>query len=375
MQDRLALAKLRALARRKGALALCLALCTLGLAATARAQTNIAFDAPGAGTSAGQGTFAYTINPSGTITGFTRDTNFVRHAFLRDKKGNFTIFDAPGAGTSAGQGTRAYGINAAGTITGWYNEDTGPAHGYVRTAGGTFTQFDAPDEGTGDFNTTGQGTFSFTEGVINNPGGSTGTYVDSNGANHGFVRAPDGTLTEFDPTGSVFTFPTAINSAGTVVGYWQDSSLATHGFLRAPDGTITPFDVPGDAGGTFPSALLPTGAIEGNWVDASGVNHGFVGFPWAFTTFDVSVAGTGSGQGTIPNNNPSGAISGQYFDSSSASHGFLRSKKGVITTFDAPGGGTCPFCGTTPLGINPSGAISGFLQDGSFVFHGFLYIP
>ena len=85
MKTRLACARLWALARRKGALSLCLALCTLGLSARAHAQTNIAFDAPGAGTAVRQGTFAYTINPSGTITGFTRDTNFVRHAFLRDK--------------------------------------------------------------------------------------------------------------------------------------------------------------------------------------------------------------------------------------------------------------------------------------------------
>ena len=285
----------------------------------AHAQNIIAFDAPGAGTGFGQGTLAFAINPSGTITGVTRDTNLVRHVFLRDRKGNYTIFDAPGAGTSARLGTRAFSINAAGTITGWYDGNSGPAHGYVRTAGGT--------------DTTGEGTFPYFSAVISNSGGVTGYYVGSDGETHGFVRTPDGTITEFDPTGSLFTRGVAINSAGAVTGLWveeQMSSFACHGFLRAPGGTITSFDVPGagsdcvDSQGTFSSALLPNGAIEGAYVDSSGVIHGFVGFPGAFTTFDVSASGTGSGQGTEPiNNNPSGAITGVYSDANNLIHGFL----------------------------------------------------
>ena len=143
-------------------------LCTLGLSLSmnaGRTNTTITtFDAPGAGTAAGQGTIAFAINLSGAITGFTRDANNARHGFLRAPDGTFTIFDDPAAGTCStscgtigiGQGTRAYAINPSGQIAGFYTDNSARCHGYVRAANGTFTQIDAPDAGTGPFP---QGTF------------------------------------------------------------------------------------------------------------------------------------------------------------------------------------------------------------------------
>ena len=61
------------------------------------AQTVTTFDATGAGTGPLQGTYATNINPLGTIIGFSRDANDVRHGFVRSQDGSFTIFDAPGA--------------------------------------------------------------------------------------------------------------------------------------------------------------------------------------------------------------------------------------------------------------------------------------
>ena len=61
----------------------------------------------------------------------------------------------------------------------------------------------------------------------------------------------------------------------------SDSSDVFHGYLRAPDGTITaPIDAPG-AGtgpvqGTVPSNINPTRVIAGYCIDANNVNHGFV---------------------------------------------------------------------------------------------------
>jgi hypothetical protein len=143
-------------------MALCLVLCTLALDLSVNAggtTTITTFDAPGAGTASGQGTFANGMNTLGAITGFTRDTNAARHGFLRAPDGTFTIFDDPAAGTCStscgtigpGQGTRAYAINPFGQITGFYSDNTGRCHGYVRAANGTFTQIDAPDAGTGPF--------------------------------------------------------------------------------------------------------------------------------------------------------------------------------------------------------------------------------
>jgi hypothetical protein len=83
--------------RRKGALALCLALCMLGLGLSASAQqgTFITIDAPGAY----QGTYASAISAAGDITGYYQDINGVVHGFVRSAHGRMTTFDAPGAGT------------------------------------------------------------------------------------------------------------------------------------------------------------------------------------------------------------------------------------------------------------------------------------
>src|SRR6266481_1203338 len=190
-------------------MALCLVLCTLGLGLSVNAggtkTTITTFDAPGAGTAANQGTFPSGINPSGAITGFTRDVNAARHGFLRAPNGTFTIFDDPGAGTCStscgtigpGQGTRGYAINPSGEIAGFYSDNTGRCHGYVRAGNGTFAQIDAPDAGTGPFP---QGTFpsEFTPAGINPAGAITGFYVDASSVQHGFVRSSQGTFTTFD---------------------------------------------------------------------------------------------------------------------------------------------------------------------------------
>ena len=134
---------------------LCLGLCALAMAVAVSAQTPrfITFDAPGAGTGAGQGTgcFAYTdcsvlINDWGAITGYYLDANNVFHGFLRSPQGKFTTFDSPGADTNPGDfnGTLPNAINDAGAITGIYYDVNNVGHGFVRSPEGAFASFDVP---------------------------------------------------------------------------------------------------------------------------------------------------------------------------------------------------------------------------------------
>jgi hypothetical protein len=340
----------------------------------------VTFDAPGAGTSPGQGTVAFGINPVGAITGFTRDASDVRHGFLRARDGAFTIFDAPGAGTASGQGTRAYSINASGTIAGWYSDAKGLVHGYLRARDGRFTTFDVPGAGGA-----GTGPYPGTLASFINPSGAiAGFYTDANYAGHGFVRAPDGTITKFDAPGAgtgsgegtyVVTPTGGINPAGEITGDSCDA-VTCHGFLRTPDGTITTFDPPGSTL-TNGNGINPAGAITGNDVDAGGVFHGYLRSPdGTFTIFDAPGAGTAANQGTGGFGiNPAGVITGFYIDTNNAMHGFVRAKHGDVTTFDAPGAGTGASQGTEPLANNPAGAITGFYIDADNVFHGFLRTP
>jgi hypothetical protein len=57
----------------------------------------------------------------------------VCHGFLRAPDGKLTTFDAPGAGTGYGQGTWGYWINKSGAITGYYC-DAITCHGFLRLA-------------------------------------------------------------------------------------------------------------------------------------------------------------------------------------------------------------------------------------------------
>ena len=117
----------------------------------ARSPSLTTFDAPGAGTASGQGTFANDINPEGAITGYYLDASGVFHGFLRAKHGTFTTFDAPGAGTGFGYGTIGFGVNPAGAVTGYDVDVRGVFHGFLRASEGTITTFDAPGAGTGFF--------------------------------------------------------------------------------------------------------------------------------------------------------------------------------------------------------------------------------
>ena len=86
-----------------------------------------------------------------------------------------------------------------------------------------------------------------------------------------------------------------------------------------------------------------------------------------FVTFEAPSAGTRGGQGTVAQGiNLQGETVGYYVDNNYAYHGFVRTVRGEISTFDAPGVGTLPF------GNNPEGSVAGFYFDLNGVYHGFV---
>ena len=352
------------------------------ICASTFAQTIVTFDAPGAGTGAGQGTYATNIAASGTIIGFSRDAADIRHGFIRSNGGEFTLFDAPGAGTGAGQGTRAYAINPSGAIAGFYSDSANVFHGYVRSNQGTITTFDPPSAGTGAF----QGTFPFSPLIMNPNGAITGWSTDAAFVSHGFLRDKNGNITEFDVPGAEVgpgTFPFAISPGGDITGFYDTGTDGNHGFLRDKKGMITTFDVPGagtGAGqGTFGGGFTPSGEIMGNYLDGNNVSHGFVRHKdGTITTFDAPDAGNvpGSFQGTYPFGiNTNGTIAGWYVDEANVNHGCVLDKHGTIVEFDVPGAGTGPGQGPNVYGIAPNGALTGFYFDPNNVVHGFVREP
>jgi hypothetical protein len=99
------------------------------------------------------------------------------------------------------------------------------------------------------------------------------------------------------------------------------------------------------------------------------------------TEFDVPQAATvpspvcGSTCGTQPlGNNSLGAIVGSYTDPDVVPHGFLRTPRGEIISFDAPGAGLGAQLdqGTVAYTLNERGWIVGQFEDPNYAFHGFI---
>jgi predicted membrane protein len=307
------------------------------------------------------------------------DSKNASHGFVRAANGTITKFDPKGSGKGAYQGTYALSINTSGTIAGQYYDANNVGHGFVRAADGTITTFEYPGSGTGNSN----GTYGF---GINDAGVVSGNYFDANNVVHGFVRSATGTFTSFDVPGATGTVANFINASGEIQGrYYVAPSKVAEGFVRAANGKkFATFSIPGAGGtgfpiGAFPYCINAAGDVSGFYSDANNVNHGFLyAYANGMLTYpiDPTGAGTGAGQGTTVNGiNTAGAISGSYTDAGNLYHGFVRAANGTITTYDVPGAGTGAYQGTGGAGINASGVITGSYTDSKNVSHGFVRTP
>src|SRR5438132_1919856 len=182
MRKQLAFAQFGAAARRIGALALGLIICTLGpgLSASAQQGTFTTFDAPGAATGNGFGTVASSITAAGAIMGYYNDANAVFHGFLRARDATIATFDPPGSAF-----TIPGSINPAGTIAGFYFDVDFVPHGFLRARDGTFTTFDLP---------VGSSVFTSTPSSMNPEGAFSVDYFDVSNGLDVFVRGLDGTF-------------------------------------------------------------------------------------------------------------------------------------------------------------------------------------
>jgi hypothetical protein len=73
------------------------------------------------------------LNDLGAITGIYLDANNVYHGFVRSPEGAFTTFEAPGADTTPNDfnGTFPYSINDWGVVTGYYIDANNVSHGFL----------------------------------------------------------------------------------------------------------------------------------------------------------------------------------------------------------------------------------------------------
>jgi hypothetical protein len=258
---------------------------------------------PGAPTTENQGTFPVAINSAGTITGHFGGS-FYGTGFIRTSNGKITTFDVPTI-----DGISVTDINDPGTIVGEYDDEVGRTFGFYRKPNGSVAQINEP----------GASTIS----RINSAGVIAG-YIYFNGVdlNRAFIRSPSGVFTIFQaPHAGTGEFEGTraldINAAGVVVGDYADGQFGTHGFVRAANGKVTEFDVP-DSSVTYPSSINSAGTIVGTYSDDFGSfgSHNFIrSNSGKFTSFDLDASGL-----TI---DPAGRIVGTY-DDAKGTHGFIR---------------------------------------------------
>ncbi len=349
-------------------------------ATRAQAQHLIVFDAPGAGTSAYQGTQPSGINIRGEITGNVTDSNYGTHGFVRTPGGKFTEFDVPGADPVAGC-TCPEAINDFGVVAGEYVDSNSIQHGFLRYPDGRFATFDAP--GAGDAPGSYQGTWS---AVINDFGVVAGDYWDANFNTHGYVRTPDGKITTFeDPSAGAGlyqgTWPYGINNAGAITGAVTDPGSGSHGFVRTANGHFFNFDFPGFPSTPSNSAFInDLGVIAGSYVaQDTGLNVGFERLPdGKMTTFQAPGIGAQANAGTnVMAMNLQGTTTGFYTDSNFENHSFVRLANGRTWTFSIPGQLAVPGSnlGSGGFSINARGQVAGRWHDANYAGHAYLWLP
>src|ERR1700761_2411440 len=100
----------------RGAAAIAALMVFCASAAQAHRNPFTVLSIDGASTQQGKGVFPFAISGNSVIAGEYIDDNGVDHGFIGTAEGPFTSFDAPGAGTSASEGTTATAINASGVV-------------------------------------------------------------------------------------------------------------------------------------------------------------------------------------------------------------------------------------------------------------------
>lgn len=261
-------------------------------------------------------------------------------------------FDVPDAGTAAGQGTLAYVLAPEGWIAGTYIDSKGVYHGFLRDPYGFIKRFDVPGMGEGP----GQGVVEV-KGITPSLE-IVGSILDANNVVHGFLRTLLGKFTTFEAPGAgsaAFqgTGGLSVNAGGTILGEYFDANNESHAFLRAPDGVITEADAPGEGTGPYQgswpaniSGINREGASVGEFVDANYVYHGYVRWPNGnFNEFEAPDAGVNTGTLSL-GIDPTGEISGVYIDADYVFHGYVRDPDGTITEYEVPGAGTGTYQGT-----------------------------
>jgi len=134
------------------------------------------------------------------------------HGYIRDVNGTIATFEIPGA-----VGLYLVGFNGAGEATGRSWDENNVSTAYFRSADGAISPID-PLGAPG--NPEAVNAFGVVVGSVSDV-----TYS-------GFIRDEQGAITTFEAPGAMWTFPLDNNDLGSIAGSFTDSNGVQHGFIR-----------------------------------------------------------------------------------------------------------------------------------------------
>ena len=259
-----------------------------------------------------------------------------------------TTFDYPGDV----QSTIPQKINDAGDIAGDFIDSSGAESGFIRFRNGTFSP---PIVFPGS-----NGPVTQARG-INNLGLVCGYFISDNFA-HSYFLSGD-TFTQFDAPGAVNTYVNAVNDAGNFAGSIDIAGPANEGFASI-NGNIVTYGIPA---GTVTTAysINNSDQIVGSYFDGVAIYHGFLRSADGTLTFPIDPVGSTST--FLFGNNDRNIMVGRYVDGTGVAHGFVFKRPQSFVTFDFPG---ATF--TSLNGLNREGFVCGRYTDSSGVTHGFV---
>jgi hypothetical protein len=184
----------------------------------------------------GAGTGTTGINDHGQILGLYEGPDRVVRHFVRDKRGRYTELEDPADGPDGSAFDEYVDINDRGEIVGFYNDEQGSTTtGFLRTKKGRFVDITVPGSqvtGPLKINDRRQVVGIFVDGDAEpNPDGT-----PPPGVLHGFLW-DDGDFETIDVPGAAATAVLGINNRGQMVGSYIDAEGAYHGFVRDRGGS------------------------------------------------------------------------------------------------------------------------------------------
>jgi len=207
---------------------------------------------------------------------------------------------------------------------------------------------------------------------VNDSGIATGSWLDEDGVEHGYVGRPDGSdYTTFDDPNEPGpgTEPRGISDKGYICGFGDSSSGSVDTYVtweRNPKNTVTEITRKGTVLNYFCQGFNGRNEFAGSYANASLGVVAYLGqnekFKKSVTLKNISNTAVGA-RGI----DDAGDVVGWYYDTRGVQNGFLLSG-GRAFTIAFPGANY-----TVLEGINNKHQIAGQYQDTSGVLHGFIY--